>query len=113
MTLTIFLQLEHPRKLSNLQTSADLTRRYDIVYKQSVMTEDTFLGMAGKTPGSQVGARLPRERTFLQMLAFVRGISVLHRGIEKHIMSLPIKGLGTRDGSNTATALEASGKGPI
>ncbi|CAM9112388.1 unnamed protein product [Ascophyllum nodosum] len=26
---------------------------YDIVYKQSVMTEDTFLGMAGKTPGSQ------------------------------------------------------------
>lgn len=28
--------------------------RYDFVYKQSVMTEDTFLGMAGKTPGSQV-----------------------------------------------------------
>ncbi|CAM9206893.1 unnamed protein product [Ectocarpus fasciculatus] len=26
---------------------------YDFVYKQSVMTEDTFLGMAGKTPGSQ------------------------------------------------------------
>ncbi|CAM9549454.1 unnamed protein product, partial [Laminaria digitata] len=26
---------------------------YDVVYKQSVMTEDTFLGMAGKTPGSQ------------------------------------------------------------
>ncbi|CAN0227927.1 unnamed protein product, partial [Scytosiphon promiscuus] len=27
--------------------------RYDFVYKQSVMAEDTFLGMAGKTPGSQ------------------------------------------------------------
>lgn len=30
--------------------------RYDFVYKQSVMAEDTFLGMAGKTPGSQVGS---------------------------------------------------------
>eukprot|EP00904_Undaria_pinnatifida_P000260 jgi/Undpi1/10234/HiC_scaffold_28.g12687.m1 len=27
--------------------------KFDIVYKQSVMAEDTFLGMAGKTPGSQ------------------------------------------------------------